>query len=214
MYIPVSVTRQPSSAVYTAAMNLAELRIHDDTPPAPGRLDVLQRFLNLHDHQPGVPGDLPPSPDLVREYLVDAELLEAGAPYPTEAHRRLMDLYEAIHRALAAPEADGAGARSAARIQEVAHGASFRLRFDGEPALEPAGDGVDAAIGALLAILFLAELDGSWSHVKECASATCHSVFFDRSKNHSGKWCSMQSCGNQHKVRAWRERHRSDAVDA
>ncbi len=191
-------------------MNLAELRAHDDTPPAPGRLDVLQRFLNLHDHEPGLADDLPPSPELVHEYLVDAALLDPEAPYPPEAHRELMGLYDAVHSGLRAGS-EGSDAAFATRIERIADRARFRLRFDGKPALEPAGTGVEGAMAALLAILFLAELDGSWSHVKECASPTCHSVFFDRSKNRSGKWCSMQSCGNQHKVRAWRERHRSDA---
>ncbi|HWL91166.1 MAG TPA: CGNR zinc finger domain-containing protein, partial [Actinomycetota bacterium] len=31
-------------------------------------------------------------------------------------------------------------------------------------------------------------------------------VFFDGSKNKSGKWCSMAACGNRAKVRAFRER--------
>jgi CGNR zinc finger protein len=195
-------------------MNLAELKAHDDTPPAPGRLDVLQRFLNLHDHVPGVPDDLAPSADLVREFLVDRDLLAPSSGYTHEDHLHVMELFDAIHATLAAREAGEPTAGSSRRLEGVARGASFRLRLDGEPALEPADDGVDGAIGRLLAIRFLAELDGSWSHVKECASPTCHSVFFDRSKNHSGKWCSMQGCGNQHKVRAWRERHRSDVVDA
>jgi predicted RNA-binding Zn ribbon-like protein len=101
----------------------------------------------------------------------------------------------------------------ARRIEGIASRVGFRLRFDADPALEPVADGAEAALGRLLAILFLAQLDGRWSHMKECASPTCHSVFYDRSKNRSGKWCSMQTCGNQHKVRAWRERHRTHAVD-
>jgi predicted RNA-binding Zn ribbon-like protein len=61
-------------------------------------------------------------------------------------------------------------------------------------------------VGRILAAAFLAELDGTWERLKECADDTCTGVFYDRSKNHSGKWCSMQSCGNRNKVRAWRAR--------
>ena len=63
----------------------------------------------------------------------------------------------------------------------------------------------------ILAIAFLAELDGSWSRFKECGDPTCRSVFYDRSKNRSGKWCVMAECGNRAKVRAYRERERAKA---
>ncbi|MGZ4152122.1 MAG: CGNR zinc finger domain-containing protein [Actinomycetota bacterium] len=199
-------------------MNYAELRAHDDTPAAPGRLDVVQRFLNLHEHVAGMTDDRPPPPEMVREYLVAAGLLEPDARYEAEDHAAAMELFDALHGLLVAQEAGAPTAPFTRRIEDAARRASFRLRFADEPALEPALEpadgGMDGAIGHLLAILFLARLDGTWSHMKECASPTCHSVFYDRSKNHSGRWCSMRSCGNQHKVRAWRERHRADAVDA
>ena len=48
--------------------------------------------------------------------------------------------------------------------------------------------------------------DGSWDRLRGCANPTCRSVFWDRSKNRSGRWCSLSVCGNQAKVRAYRER--------
>ena len=83
-------------------------------------------------------------------------------------------------------------------------------RFGAE-GLVPRADGVRGAIGHILAIAFLAELDGSWSRFKECGDPTCRSVFYDRSKNRSGKWCVMAECGNRAKVRAYRERERAKA---
>jgi hypothetical protein len=82
----------------------------------------------------------------------------------------------------------------------------LRPRFD-EPRLVPTVDGVRGAIGHLLGVEFLAELDGSWHRFRLCADPTCTTVFYDRSKNHSAKWCSMQTCGNRNKVRAFRQRH-------
>jgi predicted RNA-binding Zn ribbon-like protein len=195
-------------------MNYAELKVHEDAPDAPGELALLQRFLNLHDHAPGGGTDLAPPPEMLREFLVDVALLDAATRVGPAERDALMELYEAVHERLRAHEAGEPTAPFTRRIEDIADGVGFRLRFEDDPALEPAAAGAEAALGRLLAILFLAELDGRWSHMKECASPTCHSVFYDRSKNHSGKWCSMQSCGNQHKVRAWRERHRADAVDA
>lgn len=45
--------------------------------------------------------------------------------------------------------------------------------------------------------------------VKECANEEegCGSLFLDCSKSGTKKWCSMKSCGNRAKVRAWYERH-------
>lgn len=194
-------------------MNYAELQIHEDAPDAPGDLALLQRFLNLHDHAPGADTDLAPPPEMVREFLVDVGLVDARAPIARAEHDVLMQLYEAAHGALRARDSGVPAEAVARRIEGIASRVGFRLRFDADPALEPVADGAEAALGRLLAILFLAQLDGRWSHMKECASPTCHSVFYDRSKNRSGKWCSMQTCGNQHKVRAWRERHRTHAVD-
>ncbi len=41
-----------------------------------------------------------------------------------------------------------------------------------------------------------------------CSSDTCQWAFYDRSKNRSGRWCSMQVCGNRTKTRAYRARQR------
>jgi predicted RNA-binding Zn ribbon-like protein len=98
-----------------------------------------------------------------------------------------------------------------ATIDGLARRARLHPHFghDG-PTLVPSASGVDGALGRLVAIAFLAELDGSWAHLKVCAREECASVFYDRSKNHSGRWCSMARCGNREKVRAWRERRRVD----
>ena len=104
--------------------------------------------------------------------------------------------------------------RSAETIERAAREARFGVRYgDGPPQLEPGATGVARALGRLLAIAFLAEHDGSWEHLRECASDTCTSIFYDRSKNHSGKWCAMSVCGNRNKVRAFRRRHRGERVD-
>jgi hypothetical protein len=189
-------------------------KAHDTTPAAPGGLEVLQRFLNLHDHVEGLDGDRPPPPRMVRDFLVDRGLLGAEASYTADDHAKALALYRALHGRLGARDPGAPTARHDRELETAANRAFLRIRFEGGPGLEPTADGVDAALGRLLAVLFLAELDGSWRQMKECASESCTAVFYDRSKNRSGRWCSMRSCGNKHKVRAWRERQRTDAVDA
>jgi predicted RNA-binding Zn ribbon-like protein len=45
--------------------------------------------------------------------------------------------------------------------------------------------------------------------VRECASETCTWLFVDTTKNHSRRWCDMNSCGNRYKVRKFRAKPRA-----
>ncbi|HEX8929162.1 MAG TPA: CGNR zinc finger domain-containing protein, partial [Actinomycetota bacterium] len=86
----------------------------------------------------------------------------------------------------------------------------LQLRFsaDGEPDLGPLPDGVRGALATMLASLALAKARGTWSRLKVCSADTCQWAFYDHSKNRSGRWCSMQVCGNRTKTRAYRARQR------
>jgi hypothetical protein len=95
-------------------------------------------------------------------------------------------------------------------LDRAARETELSLDFGGT-AIRPEALGVRGAVGRILAIAFLAELDGSWSRFKGCSSPTCRAVFWDRSKNRSGRWCTMKDCGNRAKVRAYRERERTTA---
>lgn len=44
--------------------------------------------------------------------------------------------------------------------------------------------------------------------VRPCEGKDCILWFYDRTKSHRRRWCSMQVCGNRHKVEAFRERQR------
>lgn len=50
---------------------------------------------------------------------------------------------------------------------------------------------------------------GDWSRIKLCAAPDCRWAFYDTSRNGRGRWCSMEVCGNRHKTRSYRERHRA-----
>ncbi|MFC9083315.1 CGNR zinc finger domain-containing protein [Streptomyces sp. NPDC057062] len=52
-------------------------------------------------------------------------------------------------------------------------------------------------------------LDGNPDLVHQCIGETCNLWFYDRTKSHRRKWCSMSTCGNRTKVRA----HRARAAD-
>lgn len=42
--------------------------------------------------------------------------------------------------------------------------------------------------------------------VKRCEDETCVLWFFDLTKSHNRRWCSMELCGNRNKVAAYRKR--------
>jgi predicted RNA-binding Zn ribbon-like protein len=45
-----------------------------------------------------------------------------------------------------------------------------------------------------------------FSVVRKCESSDCVLWFYDRTKGHKRRWCSMAICGNRHKVASYRKR--------
>jgi predicted RNA-binding Zn ribbon-like protein len=45
--------------------------------------------------------------------------------------------------------------------------------------------------------------------IKHCEDDTCTLWFFDQTKSHNRRWCSMEICGNRRKVAAYRVRDRN-----
>ena len=59
-----------------------------------------------------------------------------------------------------------------------------------------------AAVADAVALLSGPHLD----RVRECGGDNCKLLFVDTSRPGKRRWCSMQRCGNRHKVRAHRDR--------
>jgi hypothetical protein len=182
----------------------------DTTPPAPGDLELVRAFVSLHDHVYGTKDSLPPSEDTIAWWLADRGLIGTQEP-PSEADLRwaaqiLEALRSLVHENMGA-DRDPDAIRT---LDAGAREAGLSLRF-GEDGLVPSIGGLRGAVGRILAVAFLAELDGRWSRFRECSSPVCRSVFWDRSKNRSGRWCTMKDCGNRAKVRAYRARERNTA---
>ena len=47
---------------------------------------------------------------------------------------------------------------------------------------------------------------GDFDLVRPCGNHECSLWFYDRTKSHRRRWCSMAVCGNRHKVAAFRQR--------
>jgi predicted RNA-binding Zn ribbon-like protein len=101
-----------------------------------------------------------------------------------------------------------------ATLNEAANASRLRMRFgaDGKARLEPEAGGAVGAMGRLVASFYSAMQTEDWARLKLCSSDTCRWAFFDRSKNHSSRWCTMASCGNRAKAQRFRQKGRASSV--
>ena len=178
----------------------------EDSTPAPGELELVRRFLSLHDHDASDGTTLAPGSSAIAWWLRSTELVGGDVVISDADVTWALAIRDALIDKVRQNMGAAPGADTDRRLNTAAVETGLRPRFD-EPRLLPTADGVRGAVGRLLGVAFLAELDGSWHRFRLCADPTCTTVFYDRSKNHSAKWCSMQTCGNRNKVRAFRQRH-------
>jgi predicted RNA-binding Zn ribbon-like protein len=78
------------------------------------------------------------------------------------------------------------------------------VRQGAEPSLARALGTLAEAVAALLA-------DGDFALVRQCEHPECVLWFYDRTKSHRRRWCSMALCGNRHKAAQFRARNRPAA---
>jgi hypothetical protein len=79
---------------------------------------------------------------------------------------------------------------------------------DGWVRMVPSGRGTRWLASALWAEALLAQQAGLWSRLKLCHNIDCRAAFFDTSRNNSGVWHDVSTCGNTANLRAFRERKR------
>jgi predicted RNA-binding Zn ribbon-like protein len=173
---------------------------------APEPLRLVQAFVNTRDIENGV--DELSSPAALRTVLGELGVLEEAARLGEGDLRTAIETREAL-RALALANS-GVPLPDEARstLERAASAAHLTLSLDerGRPRLVPAARGLDGALGAILAVVHESAADGSWARLKACPRDVCRWVFYDRSRNGSGKWCAMSVCGNRVNTKAYRRR--------
>jgi predicted RNA-binding Zn ribbon-like protein len=180
-------------------------------PKAPGRLELLQRFINSHNHDFPDDWDRIGTPEKARAWLLQKRLVAPGDRVSAGDAARLRELREAIRALVIASHCGRPDAGAADAVRRLSGAARLSVAVDagGATALAPACGGVDAAVAVLLGILHEAQISGHWARMKCCRQ--CEYAFFDRSKNRSAAWCAMSICGNRTKNRAYYERRRAAA---
>jgi len=146
--------------------------------------ELVLAFLNTVDAEEGT--DLLDHPVAWRHWVRDRRLGVAGSPGQVRAARDAL-------RAAVAGDADTGWSGQTLVVHVEA----------GRPVVVPA----DAVATVLAAAVRLA-VTGAWDRLKICPAHDCRWAFYDRSKNRSRTWCSMQVCGNREKSRTFRARSR------
>jgi predicted RNA-binding Zn ribbon-like protein len=183
--------------------------VQPERKEAPGPLELVRTFVNTRDIDEGL-DDLS-SPEALREWLVERELMDADDAVTEGDLRRAIDVREGLRALCLANNGSKFEPAAIERLDRAASRAGLRLRFHpgGCAEFEPDASGVDGGLARLLAIVAEARVEGEWERLKACAEHTCEWAFYDKSKNRSKKWCRMEVCGNVNKARAFRARNRS-----
>ena len=174
--------------------------------PAPGPLLVVQELVNTLDIEVGT--DSIQTPAGLRDWLFERSLAPADLRPTRDDIARMTDFREALRTLLHANNGDTVDPDGLRSLNRAGRG-GLRVRFadDGRAALEPqAEEAIAAAIGRIVAVVFVAIADGTFGRLKACPGRDCGWAFYDRSKNQSARWCSMAICGSREKVRAHRAR--------
>jgi predicted RNA-binding Zn ribbon-like protein len=176
------------------------------TNEAPGDLELVRRFVNTRDVEEGT--DELDGPDSLLGWFVGMKLLDEEATADERDLKRALALREGIRSLLLANNGSEVEPARLRELNRAAGSMSLAVRFDedGNPTLEPEPPGVSAALGRILAAVVRAADEGIWGRLKVCPNDACQWAFYDRSKNHSGRWCTMEVCGNRMKARAFRQR--------
>lgn len=171
---------------------------------ATGDLGLVQAFVNTLDMHPGT--EELRDTNTLREWLVAKRLLDPGQPVEESDLRHAIAVREAMRAVIGGNTGHRVYPVDVATLNEAAAQSRLRMRFgpDGKPRLEPEAPGAVGALGRLVATLYSAMRDEGWERLKLCGADDCRWAFFDRSKNHSSRWCTMASCGNREKARRFR----------
>jgi predicted RNA-binding Zn ribbon-like protein len=178
---------------------------------APAGLALVQDLLNTRQTMTYGP-DLFALPDDAQLWLTDALAAwsrVSGLPAPVlllsstdmRSLRRLRSTFENVILAGGRNQPDGALPPADVPVSLVPD-------TDGWVRIVPTGRGTRWLASALWAEALLAQQAGLWVRLKLCHNVDCRAAFFDTSRNNSGVWHDVSTCGNTANLRAFRERKR------
>ena len=171
-------------------------------------LDMLNTIANVD----GQPHDFWQTDEDVSDWLVRAgwltEPLAGGYPPGVllAVARHLREVIRTLVEARKAGRPASADALNVFLRQAPSHPV---LVWDGDTPrvdrLRPA-DSVEQRLAPLAEAAAHLLAEGDFQLVRVCEHPECTLWFYDRTKSHKRRWCSMAVCGNRHKVAEYRKR--------
>jgi len=168
---------------------------------APGQLDLVRRFVNTLDLDTG-------TDELASPAAASAWLREQGwrTRVSPAGLIELLEAREAIRDLLGA-QGVPSEAEAAVALDAIARRHPLLVQISSPDPLQPTSEaGVGAFLERILSLVVAARIDGSWERMKTCANNECRWLFYDHSRNRSRAWCTMDICGAEAKMRAYRRR--------
>jgi predicted RNA-binding Zn ribbon-like protein len=164
--------------------------------PAPGRLAVVQLYVNTLDIEADEFDEFATVRSLAR-WLSGVGLAHDGLREPDrtvairlrEAIRDVVDFRDDPTRSVEE--------KFAALVDEL------RLKVNvvgGVPTIVGTTP-IGRALAPIVDAIRLSMDDGTWSRLKVCARDACRWLFYDHSKNHASRWCASTICGSREKSR-------------
>ena len=181
---------------------------------APAGLALVQDLVNTHAvERDGA--DLLASHASAQQWLREATgqwardrgLEPPAMSLPKSEVQALRDFREAVQDMLALSP-DARPGRPCNKPADLTPRAQVTLVADdtGWMAMMPTGTGVRWLESAVWSEILLAQQNNEWSRVKLCREPGCRSAFYDTSRNGSGAWHNVRTCGNIANLRASRNR--------
>ena len=166
-------------------------------PKAPGRLELLQRFINTYNHDFPSEWDRLGTREKAHAWLQHKRLVGPDVRISAADAARLRELREAIRALTIANQAGQPDPASTGIVRRASRTARLRVAVDdaGRTVLEPDRPSVDGAVAALLGILHEAQLTGQWRRLKGVGSAAMRSLTAPRTARRCGARCRSAATG-------------------
>jgi len=183
-------------------------KLHLGAKPAPGDLAFVQGYVNYISWV-RQKTDIN-QPEAVKTWLVRHGLLSPSAPLGGRETQTAFLLCESLRSLLGTNSGAPIDPDAIRRLNRLVKRCRLAVIFgsDGTAVLHSSARGAEKALGRILAEVINATMDGNWQRLKICNNQNCRWVFFDGSKNRSGRWCSMAVCGARAKASSYRKRQR------
>lgn len=188
-------------------MDVDELARQIEYKAAPAPLIAVQGLANTFAFESEEERLLDPSS--ARRWLLDSDLATPGIRVGRPQWERLVEFREVIRDLIEANLTGKIDAKLLKRWEGFVGDHPVGMVSDAHGALSldlaPQGS-VDGVIAQMVGIVFQAQVESLWPRLKTCISDDCRWSFFDSSRNRTGTWCLMETCGNRNKNRAYRRR--------